>query len=74
VKGGIPVQITLKAARVNAGLTQEEIASKIHVNKATIINWEKGKTSPSAVQFEKICMLYNVKKDDIFIPLNPLKV
>lgn len=66
------MQISLKAARVNIGLTQEEVAAKIHVNKATIINWEKGKTSPSATQFESLCELYTVRKDDIFIPVNPL--
>lgn len=66
------MQISLRAARVNKGLTQEEAAARIHVNKATIINWEKGKTSPSAAQFENLCELYAVKKDDIFIPVNPL--
>ena len=36
------IQISLAAARVNAGLTQEEVAEKLQVSKKTIVNWEKG--------------------------------
>lgn len=36
-------KISLKAARVNQNLTQEEVAEKIKVSKHTIMNWEKGK-------------------------------
>lgn len=38
------LKISLKAARINANLTQQEVADKIKVSKHTIINWEKGKT------------------------------
>lgn len=36
------IQISLAAARVNAGMTQEEVAKKMGISKQTIINWEKG--------------------------------
>lgn len=36
-------KITLAAARVNAGMTQEEVAKEMHVSKNTIVNWENGK-------------------------------
>ena len=39
--------LTPAAARVNAGLTQEEAARKIGTTKATIIKWEKGEVSPN---------------------------
>lgn len=35
-------KISLAAARVNAGLTQDEVAKRMHVSKTTILNWEKG--------------------------------
>ena len=35
-------QISLAAARVNAGLTQEEVAKAMKVGKQTIVSWEKG--------------------------------
>ena len=36
-------QITLKAARVNAGLTQTDVAKAIGKSKSTVLKWEKGK-------------------------------
>ena len=35
-------KISLKAARVNAGLTQEQAARAIGKTKQTIVNWEAG--------------------------------
>ena len=34
------LQISLAAARVNAGMTQEDVAKRMHVSKNTVINWE----------------------------------
>lgn len=56
--------ITLKAARVNAGYTQEDVANKIGVKRPTLICWEKGKTAPSLPQAKKLAELYSVKIDD----------
>lgn len=62
------MKITLRAARVNANIKQEEAARAIGVDKATIINWEKGRTSPRLDQMDKLCRLYNAPIDDIFLP------
>lgn len=51
--------ITLAAARVNAGLTQEEAAKVMNVAKSAIVAWEKGKTSPTVKQADRIYELYN---------------
>lgn len=61
------MQITIKAARVNAGLKQSEAAAKIGVNTATIINWEKGKTSPTSVQLQRLLDVYGISVDSIFL-------
>ncbi len=45
------IQISLAAARVNANLTQEQVAEKMDVSKKTIVDWEKGRTVPSAASF-----------------------
>lgn len=60
-------KVTLKAARVNAGLFQSAAASALGVSKATIINWEKGKTYPNINQIEAICHLYRVPIDSIIL-------
>jgi len=66
------VQITLKAARVNAGLRQVDAAEAINVSKSTLINWESGRTSPKAWQVQQLCELYGTPIDYIFFPSNPL--
>ena len=61
-------QITLAAARVNAGMTQEDVAKRLNLSKTTIVNWEKGKIRPGTAQFETLCRIYNVPADNIFLP------
>lgn len=61
-------KISLPAARVNANLTQQEIADIMGVSKNTIINWEKGRISLKPAQFEKLCKEYKVDKDYILLP------
>lgn len=58
-------KITLKAARVNAKLTQKEAAKSIGCAVSTIKNWEDGKTFPRQPQIEKLCALYKVPFDNI---------
>lgn len=60
------MKITLKAARVNAGMTQREAAKAINVSRISIQSWENGWTNISAVNLLKLCKLYNVTPEDIF--------
>lgn len=62
------LQISLAAARVNAGMTQEEVARKMRVSKTTIFNWENGKSSPRLSDIEMLSRIYNISKDNIFLP------
>lgn len=61
-------QISLAAARVNAGLTQVEAAEKAHDSNKTINNWENGKVSPSFANVELLCRIYGISSDYIFLP------
>ena len=60
-------KITLKAARVNAGLTQKEMAKKMGKSEYTIMNWENGKTKMKVSDFEKFCTILNLDKNNIFL-------
>ena len=51
------IQVSLAAARVNAKLTQEEVAKRMKIGKRTIINWEKGASIPS---FADVKMLSDI--------------
>ena len=62
------IQISLEAARVNAGLTQDDAAKHLKVSKQTIINWEKGRSEPSITQARDIESLYQIPLDNIFLP------
>lgn len=63
------IQISLAAARVNAGLTQKEVAKEMKINKQTVCNWEKGKVIPKQAQLEMMCRIYNIPADNIFLPM-----
>ncbi len=59
------MRISLKAARVNAGLTQEELAAAVNVGKKTVAAWENGKSLPKADKIDKICQALNMPYDNI---------
>lgn len=59
------MNMSLRAARVNKGLSQKEAAEQLGVSKDTIGNWEKGKTYPDVQQLKKIEKLYGIKYHDI---------
>lgn len=61
-------KISLEAARVNAKLTQKELAEILGVSNVTIVNWEKGKSEPDASQLRKISELSGIPLDFIFVP------
>lgn len=65
-------KISMAAARVNAGLTQSEVAARMGVGKMTIINWENGKTEPKASQMRKFCEICKCPEAIIFLPRIPL--
>lgn len=62
------LQISLAAARVNAKMTQDQVAKKLHVAKQTIVNWENGKTEPTINQARQLSELYGIGLDNIFLP------
>lgn len=39
----------------------------VGVSKSSILNWEKGKTYPTAAKMLVLCKMYSVNMDDIFL-------
>ena len=64
------MQITLKAARVNAGMTQPQVSKKLQIALKTLISWEKGRTIPKPVYIEAMCRLYGCNPEDIYLHSN----
>ena len=57
--------ITLRAARINAGYTQEMAAKEIGVKSGTIANYENFKTYPPIDKAQDLAALYGLTVNDI---------
>lgn len=68
------LKITIKAARVNAGLSQKEAAEALKISNKTLCSWENGISVPNIQQVDEICALYDIPYDNLnFLPKKPLK-
>ena len=61
------LQITIAAARVNAGMTQEEAAKALGINRTTLIKWETGQVIPGTIQLIALANIYRIPIDNIFV-------
>jgi putative transcriptional regulator len=63
------MEITMKAARVNAGLTQQQAANALNISKNTLARYEKGKAVPLVTMAHDMATLYGISVNDIiFLP------
>lgn len=61
-------KMTMKAIRINANLTQQELADLMGVSRASVIAWETGKTKISTVCLMAFCYVTKVTINDISLP------
>lgn len=62
------MMVTLKAARINAGLTQVEVAEKLGLSPTTVCSWENGTNGVKATDFKTLCDLYGCRMDEVILP------
>lgn len=62
--------LTLRAIRVNLGLSLEEASTLIGVSKDTLSNYERGATYPDVPIIKRIEDVYNVTYDKINFLVN----
>lgn len=62
------IQISLAAARVNAKLTQKDVAKKLRVSERTVVNWEKGYVKPNAATLNMLSDIYGMPVDAFLLP------
>ena len=60
------IQITLKAARVNADLTVKNASKILGISPTTLIKWEKNPGNLTPIQQKKIQEAYQFPTDNIF--------
>jgi DNA-binding XRE family transcriptional regulator len=63
----------IKAARVNAQLTQAEVCKKLKERGfstavSTLVSWEAESTFPTVPIFKALCEIYGCNMNDIFVP------
>ena len=54
------MKITLRAARVNAGLTQLQVEKATGFARSTLTRWESGKGFPRIDDLTTLCNLYGL--------------
>lgn len=63
------MKLTLKASRVNKGLTQKDAAKLMGVSRNVISNWERQISFPDVLQVKRIEEVYGLQfQEIIFLP------
>ena len=60
-------QITIKSARVNSGLTQDEASDALGIDKSTLVRWEKDSSSIPADKLKLMIDLYGIPFDHLYL-------
>lgn len=60
--------LSIKAARVEAGYTQEAIAEKLGVSREMFNQYENGKVAPKPMLIYALAYLFEMDDDDIRVP------
>lgn len=55
----------LKQARLNAGLTQEDVVRQLGVSRQTVSNWENNRSYPDLGSVLKLSDIYDLSLDDL---------
>lgn len=55
----------LRAARENAGFTQQQVADAIHVHRSTYSYYELGISEPSLSATRELALLFQVSTDEL---------
>lgn len=59
------MKISLKAARVNAGLTQREVGEILEYSHTIISKWEDGSLRPRRLYLEALAKLYSIPVENL---------
>ena len=62
----VPFKISLRAARVNAKLSQKQAATALHISQKTLINYESGETIPNWETVDNMSHLYGIPVEHLF--------
>lgn len=61
------MKLSIKAARVNAGLTKKEVAEELGIQERAVTNIENGSVNIKPEYLSKMLTLFNMKETDLDI-------
>ena len=61
-------KVSLKAARVNSGMKQSDVAQALKISTKTLCNWESERTYPTLDMLVRLCALYKIPLGKIILP------
>lgn len=64
-KGGGSIKTNVRQYRTAAGLTQQQLADRVHVSARTIISIEKGQYSPSLMLAYRMARVFGVSVEEL---------
>lgn len=61
------LKITIKSARVNSELTQDEASDALGIDKSTLVRWEKDSSNIPADKLKLMIDLYGIPFDHLYL-------
>ena len=65
MQGGGKIRTKVKELRTACGLTQQQLAERVHVSARTIISIETGQYSPSLMLAYRMAVLFGVSVEEL---------
>ena len=61
----IPFGVTLRRLRIENGLSQKQLADRLHMERSSVSNWEAGRRIPDAVAISQLAKALGVDAADL---------
>lgn len=62
-------KMSLKVLRTISGMTQEQVAEAVGVNRITYLKWERYETYPDVKQLVKLSEIFGCSLDHFYFPV-----
>ena len=56
---------SIKGMRKSRGMTQEQLAERLHVTRQAVSNWEQGKTQPDVETLSSMAEVFEVSVEEL---------
>lgn len=72
-RGEEPVENKIRELRQGKGLTQQQLAERVHVSSRTIISLEQGQYNPSLLLAYRLALEFGTTIEDLYCLMENLK-